>query len=436
MAPSADRPRPSTDAPAVPPRIGPYRPSRKLGAGGMGVVYLADDEAHGRQIALKVLKRTDQTPETLVKRFLGEGEAAGRLRHPNIVAVYDTGEADGYLYLALEYINGPDLDRLVRKKGPIPTERSLAIIWQVAAALTHAHAAGIVHRDIKPSNILLRKDGTAALTDLGLARAIDEVASAGITRAGYTVGTVDYMPPEQARSSRAADARSDLYSLGCTWHHMLTGKAPFPDGDLTNKLRAHAQSPPPDPRDFGADVPPGVVAVLQRLMAKKPEERYQSATELLTDLERPGLTRRTVTSDDLRALAEDDGDGLVLHDETQAGGVAGGSTAEAAVDAVASRIPDNSAVAFATLAGSSPNVPARVSPKPQPSRPPRPKRADGRDKPGDGSADRIRLAVFLGLIAAALIAVLWVVSQLDLWLTPTVPPPSHGATAPSPSPIR
>ena len=233
------------------------------------------------------------------------------------------------------------------------------------------------------------------------------------------------MPPEQARSSRAADARSDLYSLGCTWHHMLTGKPPFPDGDLTNKLRAHAQSPPPDPRASGADVPPGVVAVLQRLMAKKPEDRYQSASDLLADLERPGLTRRTVTSDDLRALAEDEGDGVVLHHATHSGAVPGGSTAETAV----SRTPAASAAALAALGGSSPAVPSRgpaTVPKPRPPRPPR----FGDSGIDRRSADRIRLAIFLGLIAAALIVVVWVVSQLDIWLTPRYLSPTPEATSP------
>ena len=161
----------------------------------------------------------------------------------------------------------------------------------------------MVHRDIKPSNVLLRKDGTALLADLGLARAMDEAAESGITRAGYTVGTVDFMPPEQARSSRAADARSDIYSLGCLWFYVLTGRIPFPEGDLTNKLRAHAVTPPPDPREFNSTVPAGVVAVLHRMLAKSPNERYASAVELLNELELPSLRRETFTSDDMEALA-------------------------------------------------------------------------------------------------------------------------------------
>ena len=179
---------------------------------------------------------------------------------------------------------------------------------QVAAGLAHAHAVGLVHRDIKPSNVLLRKNGTALLADLGLSRAVGDAADAGITRAGYTVGTVDYMPPEQARSSRAADARSDLYSLGCLWYFALTGPHPVSlKGDLTNKLRAHAQTPPPDPRQIAPGVPAGVVAVLHRLLAKAPADRYPSAEALLADLKQPGLCREDVSSDLLLALADETG---------------------------------------------------------------------------------------------------------------------------------
>ena len=293
-------------AATMPAQIGPYRLIRKLGAGGMGTVYLAEETVGRHTVALKVLPKTDQTPPTLLRRFLAESHTASRLRHPHVVAIYDSGEADGHLYLAMEYLDGPDLERQVRKGGPLSPTRSVKIVRQIAAALAHAHAAGIIHRDIKPANILLRKDGTALLTDMGLARAVSDEEAANITRAGYTVGTVDFMAPEQARNSKAADVRSDLYSLGCTWFHMLTGKAPFHEGDLTNKLRAHAQSPPPDPRGLRPEIPAGIVAVLQRLMSKKPEDRYQSAELLIRELDRPTLCRRSVTDDDLRGLADAD----------------------------------------------------------------------------------------------------------------------------------
>lgn len=384
-----------------PAQIGRYRILRKLGAGGMGVVYLAEDPTLHRTVALKVLVKTANTPPNLIKRFSAEAQTSAKLRHPNIVTVFDSGDADGHLFLALEYIDGPDLEKVIRKQGKVRPERSVELVRQIARALDHAHALGIVHRDIKPSNILLRRDGTATLTDLGLARAIDETAASGITRAGFTVGTVDYMAPEQARSSKAADVRSDLYSLGCTWYHMLTGQVPFSDGDLTNKLRAHAQSPVPDPRTLVPDIPAGVAAVLQRLMAKKPDERYQTPAELLADLDRPGLCRQAVTADDLRSLAEDaadsgpmpivKGDVIGWSDEE----VAGGSTM---VESLAKSTGD---VYFAEV---------RPAVRPRPMAKKRLPEASGFDK-----AARIRAAIVFGVFAVLFAILIWVISNLDRW---------------------
>ncbi|MBM4075820.1 MAG: serine/threonine protein kinase, partial [Planctomycetes bacterium] len=230
-------------------KIGRYEIEKPLGAGGMGIVYLARDTQLKRTVALKVLSQEKAQDPVLVKRFKSEAQAAAQLRHENIVAVYDAGEADGYFYIAMEYVDGTDLFEMGQRRGMIPVKRSIEIIKQVASALRHASEVNIVHRDIKPSNLLIRRDGVVKLTDLGLARSIDETLETNITRAGTTVGTVDYMSPEQARNSKAADIRSDIYSLGCTWYHMLTGEPPFPEGSLTNKLQAHALKPIPNPRD-------------------------------------------------------------------------------------------------------------------------------------------------------------------------------------------
>ena len=184
----------------------------------------------------------------------------------------------------MEYVEGIDLFEQVRRRGVIPVKRSIEIIKQVASALQHAHEHNIVHRDIKPSNLLLRHDGVVKVTDLGLARSIDDTLETNITRAGTTVGTVDYMAPEQARSSKSADVRSDIYSLGCTWYQMLTGEPPYAEGSLTNKLQAHALKPLPDPREKNENIPEGLIAVLQRMTAKKPADRYQTPAELLEDL--------------------------------------------------------------------------------------------------------------------------------------------------------
>lgn len=286
-------------------RLGPFRIERRIGAGGMGAVYLVRREGSKQQLALKVLPREKAKNPTLVKRFQAEAQAAAQIRHPNVVEVVDSGEADGYLYIAMEYVDGTDLHDFVRKRGPIPVRRTIEIVKQVASALQHAYEQNIVHRDIKPSNLLLRRDGQVKLSDFGLARSVDEASESNITRAGTTVGTVDFMSPEQARNSKAADVRSDLYSLGCAWYHMLTGHAPFPDGGLTNKLQAHAIQAPPDPRTENPAVTDGLVAILHRLMAKKPDDRYQTPKELLNELEAPGLTRQGVERNILSAVLED-----------------------------------------------------------------------------------------------------------------------------------
>jgi len=270
-------------------RIGKYQISKRLGAGGMGIVYLASDDELKRTVALKVLSQDRANNPILVRRFKSEGQAAALLQHKNIVSVYEAGQADGYLFLALEYVEGIDLLEWVNRHGPIPVKRSVEIMRQAAEALQHAYERNIVHRDIKPSNLMIARDGTVKLTDMGLARSIDETLDTTITRDGTTVGTVDYMAPEQASNSKAADARSDIYSLGCTWFHLLTGRPPYPEGSVTNKIAAHISSPLPDPRLLNADIPEAVVAVIHRMLAKKKEQRYQTPAELLEDLNSPTL---------------------------------------------------------------------------------------------------------------------------------------------------
>jgi serine/threonine-protein kinase len=287
-------------------RIGKYEIKKKIGAGGMGAVFLAIDSALKRSVALKVLPHEKAANPTLVKRFNSEAQSAANLRHENIVMIYEAGEADGLLYIALEYVDGKDVAHLVQKRGTIPIKRSIDIVRQMGLALQHAYKQGIVHRDIKPGNILIRRDGMAKLADLGLARAVDENADTSITRAGTTVGTVDYMSPEQARNSKAADVRSDLYSLGCTWYFMLTGEPPFPDGSMTNKLRAHAETPIPDPRTINPAVSEAIVAVLRRMTEKDPGRRYQTPDELLSDLETASAAGASITEAILGKLDDED----------------------------------------------------------------------------------------------------------------------------------
>ncbi len=265
--------------------LGRYELKQRIGAGGMGWVYQAVDKQTGRVVALKVLPKSKAANPQLVKRFQSEAHAASVLNHESIVRVFDAGQADGYLYIALEYFEGSDVFQLVKEHGVLPLGRSIEIIDQMTQALEHAFEKGIVHRDIKPSNVLISRTGQAKLTDMGLARSIDESTDTGITRAGTTVGTVDYMAPEQARDSRSADIRSDIYSLGCTWYHMLTAEPPFPKGSVTNKLFAHMSSPRPDPRVLNKEITADVVEVMHTMMARKPKDRYQTPAELLDALD-------------------------------------------------------------------------------------------------------------------------------------------------------
>lgn len=284
------------EAVAVPiKKIGKYEIQKKIGAGGMGAVYLALDPSLKRLCALKVLPVEKAQNPILVRRFKSEAQVAANLRHENIVTVFEAGEADGLSYIALEYVEGIDVAKLVSQRGNVPLKRSIEIIRQVAKALEHAHEKGMVHRDIKPGNLLLRRDGVVKLADLGLARMLDDNTDTSITRAGTTVGTVDYMAPEQARDSKAADVRSDIYSLGCTWYFMLTGHPPFPEGSLTNKLRAHAETLIPDPRQDNPKVSEAVFGVIRRMTEKKPGKRYQTPTELLADLDVTSLTSDIVS---------------------------------------------------------------------------------------------------------------------------------------------
>ncbi|MGE3316726.1 MAG: serine/threonine-protein kinase, partial [Planctomycetaceae bacterium] len=292
--------------------LGKYELIRKIGAGGMGTVFLAMDSQLKRTVALKVLPRERASNPTLVMRFQAEAQAAAQLKHDNIVTVYDAGNVDGHLFIALEYVEGTDVFELVSKRGSLPVARTIEIVKQVARALEHAHKQGIVHRDIKPSNLLLTNDGMVKLTDMGLARSIDDTMQTGITREGTTVGTVDYMAPEQARDSQAADIRSDIYSLGCTWYQMLTGSPPFPSGSVTNKLYAHVSKPRPDPREKNKLVPEGVVAILHKMMARKPKDRQQTPTELLTELENIDLKFSRDQALVLEALSDDEVDGDTL----------------------------------------------------------------------------------------------------------------------------
>ena len=227
---------------------------------------------------------------TTLVRFRREAKAAALLRHENIVTIFDVGESNGTHFIAFEFIEGTDLQDHISRKCRLDPEEARRIMIQATRALVHAHEKGIVHRDIKPANFLLtHKDQrlVVKLTDFGLAIRYESDAEFRVTRDKTTVGTVDYMSPEQARDSRSCDIRSDIYSLGCTFYHMLAGLAPFARGTLPERLVHHMQSAPPDMRRLNKSVPEDMVAVIERMLAKKPEDRYQTPAELLSDLEHP-----------------------------------------------------------------------------------------------------------------------------------------------------
>jgi serine/threonine-protein kinase len=257
-----------------------------IGAGGMGAVYRAEDRRLERQVALKILPTEFASDSESVQRFYQEARAAARLDHENIARIYTIGHEDPYHFIAFEFIEGINLREMVALRGPRSVAEAINDSLQIAGALVHAAQRGVVHRDIKPSNIIITPQGRAKLVDMGLARRHerDELADAGLTQSGMTLGTFDYISPEQARDPRNVDTRSDLYSLGCTMYFLLTGQPPFPEGNPVKKLLQHQELPAPDVRLLAPHVPADLAAIILKLMAKDREHRYQTPELLVRDL--------------------------------------------------------------------------------------------------------------------------------------------------------
>ncbi|KDN87926.1 serine/threonine protein kinase [Kitasatospora cheerisanensis KCTC 2395] len=277
-----------------------YRLEHVIGRGGMAVVYRAEDLRLGRTVAVKLLAPELARNETFRQRFVRESRVAASLDHPNIVPVYEAGEVEGVLYIAMRYVRGRDLRSLLDRQGPLTARQVVRIAVQVASALDAAHAHELVHRDVKPGNVLIA-EGTdpdhpehAYLTDFGLTK--KSLSLTGLTSVGQFVGTLDYVAPEQI-SGKPVDGRCDVYSLGCVVYEMLTGGPPYRRDDDLALLWAHLNDPPPDVLEQRADLPEGVGAVLRTAMAKRPEARYGSCLEFVAALRaasgtRPGRLRQ------------------------------------------------------------------------------------------------------------------------------------------------
>jgi serine/threonine protein kinase len=276
---------------AVPPELENhprYRIKARLGMGGMGVVYRAEHRLMQRDVAIKVIHpRLVDRPQA-VARFHHEVQAAARLNDEHVVRAYDAEQVDTIHFLVMEYVEGESLDRLIAREGNLPIPAACSYARQAALGLEAAHARGMVHRDVKPQNILLGAGGHAKVADFGLSRFVLEQQTEDVPRlttAHVVLGTPDYMAPEQARESRAADIRSDIYSLGCTLYHMLTGQPPFPKGTATEKLAFHMTGTPRPIEELRPDVPDSLANVINRMMARDPAARYQSPAEVAEALE-------------------------------------------------------------------------------------------------------------------------------------------------------
>jgi eukaryotic-like serine/threonine-protein kinase len=260
---------------------GRYQIQRKLGAGGMADVYLAEDQELGRRVAIKILNDRHANDDQFIERFRREAKNAAALNHPNIVSIYDRGNAEDTYYIAMEYLDGKTLKQLIISRGAAPVNVAIEYARQILSALRFAHRHGIVHRDIKPHNVLVDSEGRVKVTDFGIARA----GTSQMTETGSIVGTAQYLSPEQARGGEV-DQRSDLYSLGVVLYELLTGKTPF-EGDTPVEIAMkHLSNAPKPPSKLRSDIPEELDMVVLRALAKNPVDRYQSADEMEADLER------------------------------------------------------------------------------------------------------------------------------------------------------
>lgn len=264
--------------------LGSYKLLRPLGKGGMGVVYLGEHRVMKRPMALKILSPESALDARRIERFQSEARATAQLDHPNIVRAYDFSEDNGRCFIVMEYVEGIDLQFAVQRDGVMSIAAALDAMMQAASGLAHAHGRGIVHRDIKPGNLLLRLDGVLKISDMGLARIGWQGEAPNEAGKSRLMGTSEFLAPEQALDSRSVDGRADIYSLGCTLYYLLTGKPPYPASTTSQRIAKHQTSAAPDIRATRRDCPAALSDLAMRMMAKRPEDRIPSATELLFQL--------------------------------------------------------------------------------------------------------------------------------------------------------
>lgn len=301
LSPAFSPPGDDGDAPAVPAEVRGYAIERELGRGGMGSVYLARQLSLDRHVALKVMSKKWATDPVFVARFTREAYAAAQLSHPNIVQIYDIGEADGARYFSMEYVRGRSLADVVRAQGKLDPETAVGYVLQAARGLKHAHDRGMTHRDVKPDNLLLDEQGLVKVADLGLVKTsvstraddtLSDIALTGLdslpanmTGTRIALGTPAYMSPEQCRDAATVDHRADVYSLGCTLYVLVTGRPPFDGTTAVELMSRHAYEQLVPPERIVSRVPKELSAVIQRMMEKDPEARYQSMAEVVRTLE-------------------------------------------------------------------------------------------------------------------------------------------------------
>ncbi len=306
-----DRLRAQAEAESSGQQIPGYKILGKLGQGAMATVFKARQLSLDRLVAIKVLPRKFTTNPQFIERFYAEGRAAAQLNHPNIVQAYDVGQAGEYHFFVMEYVEGRTVYDDIVKHKRCPESEALDMIMQIAEALSHAHTKGLIHRDVKPKNIMLTKEGVAKLADMGLARGISDKEAAEAEQ-GKAFGTPYYISPEQIRGEINIGPPTDIYSLGATLYHMVTGAVPFDGKNPSAVMHAHLKQPLNAPDHVNPKLSPGISEVIEMMMAKSPKDRYQTCSDLLSDLrairkgEMPPIAHRDMAVLDMATLARDE----------------------------------------------------------------------------------------------------------------------------------